>query len=497
MAAKVLMIQGTGSHVGKSLLTAALCRIFTQDGLRVRPFKAQNMSNNAHVTADGGEMGRAQAEQAKACGVEPSVLMNPILLKPSTDVGAQVIVLGRAVRTMTAQDYEAYKPSLRATVTGALEQVMAHADLVLIEGAGSPAEINLRDGDLVNMWIAKQAHAPVLLVGNIDWGGVFAQLVGTMELLEPEERRLVRGFVINKFRGDQAILDPGLRWLEARYGLPVIGTLPYLPDIELLEEDAVPDPGDPEDQSENLVRIDVVKLPRMSNFTDLAPLEREPDVRLRYITRPPADGSMPDCLIVPGSKSTIADLEFLRRQSLDRYVVQCVEAGREVVGVCGGFQMLGRHIHDPARVEASVTSAEGLGLLPVAAVFESSKVTRQVRGIHLDSGLQVEGYEIHMGRMQALAPVQPVFALAPAAPSSAPNADGAQAFDGRVWGTHLHGLFDAAAFRRWWLNRLRQRKRLLPIGASASGPEDGVYDRLAQALRPHLDMGQLHQILGL
>lgn len=496
MAAKVLMIQGTGSHVGKSLLTAALCRIFTQDGFRVLPFKAQNMSNNAFVTKEGGEIGRAQAEQAKACGVEPSVLMNPILLKPTTDVGAQVIVLGKAIGMMNAQAYQAFKPQLQSTVTQALNQLMAHADIVIIEGAGSPAEINLKEGDLVNMWIAKHARAHVLLVGNIDWGGVFAQFVGTMELLDHEERGLVRGFLINKFRGDKTLLDSGIRWLEDRCGRPVMGVIPYFPDVELLEEDSVPEQKRGVRSSEDQMRIDVIGLPRISNVTDFAPLEREPQVSVRYLDQPPAHGSLPDCVILPGSKSTMADLAFVRERRWDQYLGDCVEAKREVIGICGGFQMLGRQILDPDLVEATAGSASGLGLLPVVTVFDKQKLTAQVRGVHLESRLPVAGYEIHMGRMRELRDARPVFKLTGSESDAPEHEDGAQSADGRIWGTHVHGLFDAEAFRRWWLNRLRQRKGLPELPITPASSADGVYDRLAHAVRAHLDLQAIYHILG-
>ncbi len=497
MAAKVLMIQGTGSHVGKSLLTAALCRIFRQDGFRVLPFKAQNMSNNAFVTKEGGEIGRAQAEQAKACGAEPSVLMNPILLKPTTEVGAQVIVLGKAVRTMNAQEYHAFKPQLQSIVTQALNQLMAQADIVVIEGAGSPAEINLKEGDLVNMWVAKRAQANVLLVGNIDWGGVFAQFVGTMELLDQEERSLVRGFLINKFRGDKILLEPGVQWLEDRYGLPVVGTIPFFQHVELLEEDSVPEHKRGFQGSDGQIRIDIAHLPRISNFTDFAPFEREPDVQVRYLDQPPANESLPDCIILPGSKSTMADLVFVRERGLDQYLRRCVEAKREVVGICGGFQMLGQQILDPDYVEATVGSASGLGLLPVVTVFEKKKLTAQVRGVHLESRLPVAGYEIRMGRMRELHDARPVFKLTGNESDAPEHEDGAQSSDGRIWGTHVHGLFDADAFRRWWLNRLRRRKGRseLPVAPAASA--EGVYDRLAHAVRAHLDLRAIYHILGI
>ncbi len=492
MPANAIMIQGTGSHVGKSLLTAALCRIFKQDGYRVLPFKAQNMSNNAYVTTEGGEIGRAQAEQAFACGIEPSALVNPILLKPTTDVGSQVIVLGKAVGTMTAQEYQEFKPQLRSTVTDALRKLMEHADILVIEGAGSPAEINLKAGDLVNMWVAQQARANVLLVGDIDRGGVFAHLVGTMELLDTEDRGLVRGFIINKFRGDPTLLESGIQWLEARYGLPVVGVIPYFQDVELLEEDSVPEQTRSRHSPNGHIRIEVVHLPRISNFTDFAPLEREPDVHLRYIDRPSLD-SLPDCLILPGSKSTIADLACIRERGFGDYVQRCAIAGREILGICGGFQMLCQQILDPDHVEATVSTAEGLGLLPAIMVFEQDKVVAQARGVHLESGLPVAGYEIHMGRIQETSGAHPVFKMT--VEQAVTEYDGLQSPDGRIWGTHVHGLFETDAFRRWWLNRIRQRKGLSPLPAGATSRPEDVYDRLAAAVRPHLKLQAIYNML--
>ena len=496
MPAKTIMVQGTGSHVGKSLLTAALCRIFTQDGHRVLPFKAQNMSNNAYVTKDGGEIGRAQAEQANACGIEPSVLVNPILLKPTTDVGAQVIVLGKAVGTTTVQEYQQFKPEVRSTLTHTLRRLMDEADILVVEGAGSPAEINLKESDLANMWVAKQAHAKVLLVGDIDRGGVFAQLVGTMELLDEDERRLVRGFVINKFRGDIALLDSGVRWLETRYGLPVVGVVPYFHDVELLEEDAVPERmcGRGPAADDDTIRIEVVHVPRISNATDFTPLEREPDVRLRYMDHPSSDG-LPDCLVLPGSKSTIADLAWIRERGFGDYLRRCAAAGREIVGICGGFQMLSRRILDPDRVEATVSDVEGLGLLPSTTIFTPEKVVAQVRGLHLESGLPVAGYEIHMGRMQDTSAAGAIFRLSHAAGTATEYEDGLRSPDGRIWGTHVHGLFDAERFRRWWLNRLRQRKGLPPLPTAPMSPTDDVYDRLAALVRPHLKLQAIYDML--
>ncbi len=494
MAATALMIQGTGSDVGKSLIATALCRIFAREGVRVLPFKAQNMSNNAYVTKEGGEIGRAQAEQAKACGVEPSVLMNPILLKPATDVGAQVIVLGSAVGTMTAREYQAFKPQLLPTITQALHRLMEQADLLVIEGAGSPAEINLKAWDLVNMWVAKQVQAKVLLVGDIDRGGVFAQLVGTMELLDEEERKLVRGFVINKFRGDGTLLEEGIQWLESRYGLPVIGVIPYVQNVELLEEDSVPRQKLNARPRHDRIRLEVICLPRISNFTDFNALEREPDVQLSYLDRPPAE-ALPDCVILPGSKSTIADLAVIRERGFADYVQRCVEAGREILGLCGGFQMLGRQILDPDLLEAPTTSAQGLGLLPTRVVFKKEKIVAQVDGVHLESGLPVSGYEIHMGQMQGMPGARPVFRLSNGAGPAAEHYDGAQSPDGRIWGTHLHGLFDAAAFRRWWLNRLRQRQGLAGLPVESVAPTSDVYDRLAAAVQPAMNLQAIKDML--
>ena len=495
MSAKALMIQGTGSHVGKSLLAAALCRIFTQDGHRVRPFKAQNMSNNADVTPDGGEIGRAQAEQARACRAEPSVLMNPILLKPTTDCGAQVIVLGRAVGTMSAREYQAFKPTLLGTLRDALRTLRDQADLLILEGAGSPAEINLKSHDLVNMWAAKEAGATVLLVGDIDRGGVFAQLVGTMELLDEDEQALVGGFLINKFRGDPSLLASGLEWLQARYGRPVLGTVPWFSHLAFAEEDTVPSHRFEAAGADGRLRIEVVHLPRISNFTDVDPLAQEPDVYVSFITRPPLNGATPDCLILPGTKSTIADLAALRFQGFESYLHRCVQAGTEVVGLCGGFQMLCREIRDPEGVEASVPSAPGFGLLPAKAVFQSSKTVAQVQGVHLESRLPVSGYEIHMGQMQPLAAARPVFRLTERGGQPVDGGDGLSSADGRIWGTHVHGVFEAAEFRGWWLNRLRRRKGLSERHAEPSPQARDVYDELAALVRPHLDMDRLTRLV--
>ncbi len=494
MPAKAIMVQGTGSGVGKSVLATALCRIFSQDGYRVAPFKAQNMSNNSDVTPDGGEISRAQSEQAKAAGRTPSVLMNPILLKPTTDVGAQVVVLGKPVGTMTAREYQAYKPKLLRVITQSLEELSRQTDILVIEGAGSPAEINLKAADVVNMWVAKQLNAPVVLVGDIDRGGVFAQLVGTMELLDATERALVRGFVINKFRGDPTLLTSGLQWLEKKYRRPVCGVLPYLHDLDLAEEDSLPH-RPAQIPSNGALRITVIRLPRMSNFTDFDALRREPDVHLQFIDAPPSDAALPDAIILPGTKSTAADLSFVRQQQLDGYLQRCREAGREVIGICGGFQMLGRRLLDPDLVEATTAEVEGLGWLPLDTRFHREKAVCHVRGIHVDSGLPVSGYEIHMGWTEELMAKRPVVRVTRRAGQPVQHEDGMCSEDGRVWGTYLHGIFDAPVFRRWWLNRLRQRGGLPLLPTSNEGQSDTAYDRLADVVRSHLNMTAVYELV--
>ncbi len=524
--AATLMVQGTASHAGKSLLVAGLCRLFSQAGWRVAPFKAQNMALNSFVTPDGGEIGRAQALQAQAAGVPPAVEMNPVLLKPSGEMMAQVVVLGRPIGHFSAGAYRReVLPALRPVVRDALDRLRRSHDLVILEGAGSPAEVNLRDGDIVNMWAAAQADAPVVLVGDIDRGGVFASLVGTLELLRPDERRRVAGLVINKFRGDLALLEPGLEWLRARTGLPVLGVLPYLQGLVLEEEDSVAleassaasgAAGTP------AAGLDVaaVQFPRVSNFSDLDALAAEPGVRVRWVSRPEALGT-PDAVILPGSKNTVEDLLALVESGLARAVRRLAEAGTPVVGLCGGYQMLGRELRDPDHVESAWDRVDGLGLLEVATVFAGSKTTHQVRAVVRGGegllagagGLEVEGYEIHMGRTSREAGT-PAFATVTRR-SGLPVAepDGAVAPGGRVFGTYVHGLFDNDRFRRAWLEAL-WRARPGGMARSPGGPpqadgEDGAtlpglaarreasLDRLAEAIRRHLDVAALARLAGL
>jgi adenosylcobyric acid synthase len=502
MTAKTLMIQGTASSAGKSLLAAALCRIFRQDGVRVAPFKAQNMALNSFVTRQGREMGRAQVVQAQAAGLEPHVDMNPVLLKPEQDARSQVVVMGKPWSTLAAGEYYRRKGELWSVVTAALDRLRERYDLVVIEGAGSPAEINLRETDIVNMAVARYARAPVLLVGDIDRGGVFASLVGTMVLLEKDERRLIQGFIINKFRGDVALLHDGLTMLEERTGVPVLGVVPFIRDLQIAEEDSValgelrrfvqPSPGCEVD-------IAVVRLPRISNFDDFDALALEEGVRVRFVDGLDRLGH-PQAVILPGTKSTIADLLWLQRVGLARAICELAENGIPVVGICGGYQMLGRTISDPDRVESAEGQVEGLGLLPVDTVFEAVKATYQARArIETERGFfaevegqEVEGYEIHMGHSHG---GEPVFRLSGRGDQRVDASDGAVDERGRVFGTYLHGLFDNPNLRRAWLQSLGWDAAF--SGLSMIEVREREYDRLAQQVRESLDMERVYQIAGL
>lgn len=492
MSARVLMVQGTSSSVGKSLLTAGLCRLFARRGLRVAPFKAQNMSNNAAVCADGAEIGRAQALQAVAAGIAPTADMNPVLLKPEADSRSQVILRGRVWQTLPARSYQERKRFLWSHVVESLDRLRAEFDLVVIEGAGSPVELNLKAGDIVNMAVARHARAPVLLVGDIDRGGVFAQLLGTLDLLEPDERKLVRGLVVNKFRGDRNLFTDGVRILEERGGVPVLGVVPFLPHLDLPDEDAVALEGDSATtHTLAAVEIAVVKLPRIANFDDFDPLKAEPDVRLRYVDSP-AHLGRPHAIILPGTKSTASDLRWLRDRGLADAIVRHAAEGAAVVGVCGGYQMLGRTIRDPDSVESSDREVQGLGLLPVETTFAAEKATRQVSARVIGSsgwftalsGSVVSGYEIHMGRTPTESPWLEIEG----------GADGAASADGRVWGCYLHGLFANDAFRRAWLASLRADFRPAAVGASAR-LQAGL-DRLADAVAQAIPVERLEQIVS-
>ena len=500
---KVLMVQGTSSHAGKSLLVMALCRIFSSEGLRVAPFKAQNMSLNSFVTPDGCEFSRAQAVQANAARAIPRVEMNPILLKPQDRCRSQVVAMGKPLCVASAREYGALTPQLWPLVARSLDTLRESNDIVVMEGAGSPAEINMREQEIVNMRVARYAEAPVILVGDIDRGGVFASLFGTVALLEPEERALVRALVINKFRGDSSLLDPGLERLKQRTGVSIAGVLPFFADVCLPEEDSVglEDPKGARDETEASLDIAVIRLPRIANFDDFDPLRREPGVRLRYVDSPGRMGS-PDLVVIPGSKATVADLEWMRQRGLDRSVSAHRRAGRAVVGLCGGYQMLGQSILDPGRVESDRPQTEGLGLLPVKTVFESRKATCQVkadivsgRGLMAGSqGNSVSGYEIHMGRTSGTGSAP--FRIRERSGKPAECPEGALDSEGLTVGTYLHGLFHNHDFRRRLLLHLAAGRNIsLPAGAVLDMERE--YDRLADEVSRHLDMDAVHRIAGL
>jgi adenosylcobyric acid synthase len=510
MPAPVLMVQGTTSHAGKSVLVAGLCRVFARRGYSVAPFKSQNMALNSAVTPEGAEIGRAQAFQAAGAGVEPHADMNPVLLKPCSPTGSQVIVLGTPVGVMQVREYHGYQAEVWPLVTEALDRLRGRFDLVFAEGAGSPAEINLRHRDIANMAVALHVSAPVLIVADIDRGGVFAHLVGTMELLSEEERRLVGGFVVNRFRGDATLLEPGIRMLEERYGVPVLGVLPYLDGWRGDEEDSLgieeaaagwgSEAGGSETGSVGgALTIAAIRLPYVSNFTDVAALAAEPDVAVRWV-RVPADLDRADAIVIPGSKSTAADLEWLRSSGLAAAIVDAVEEGVAVIGVCGGYQMLGTRIEDPLGIEGG--DVEGLGLLDAVTQFAAEKRTVLARGKLTGAalapvGTHVRGYEIHMGRTTLGPAASPLMSVAAA--DGELYDDGAASVTLRVCGTYLHGLFDAPQFRRTWLDGLRERKGLQPLeraaGETASVPDP--LDRLADMLEEHLDLSAIEQLLGL
>jgi len=496
------MFQGTASHVGKSVLTAAFCRILRRRGLRVAPFKAMNMSNNAWVTRQGGEMAIAQAAQARACGVEPTVEMNPVLLKATSDRASQVVVLGRAAATVAAADLKTLRGRLTEAIEESLHRLLREYEVVVMEGAGSPTEVNLRETDFANMAAAELADAHVVIVADIERGGVFAQIVGTWELLRPEERRRVLGFIINKFRGDPALLSDGTAWLEQRVGRRIFGVLPYLADLRIPEEDSLAERlAARPSSSHTSLRVQILQTPTMANFTDFDPLHREPGVEVEYLTQPP-DGALPHLLILPGSKATVADLGWLRQRGLDRYVQDCAGQGVEVLGICGGFQMLGETIYDPSHVESQEAAARGLGLLPTSTLFLPTKVTDQVGGVHLDSGARVRGYEIHCGRMQGGRKGRPIFRLQERGGAAVDELDGCQAEGRPVWGTYLHGLFDEDEFRHALLNRLRDRYQLpqpseisRPFGARDDNSPD-PFDQLADAVRAHIAVDEILERAG-
>jgi len=483
------MLQGTGSHAGKTVLVAGLCRVLSRRGLRVAPFKSQNMALNAHVTSDGGEMGWAQAMQAEAAGVEPRVEMNPILLKPRSEARSQVIFLGKVLGDHAAADYYELGLELWPGVEASYRGLAREADVVIIEGAGSPAEPNLMSRDLANMRVARMAHAPVLIVGDIDRGGVFASLVGTMVLLRAADQKLVSGFILNKFRGDASLLTRAVEDLTRRTGRRVLGVVPFLPRLRLPEEDSVALEAHRPVGLAGL-GVAVVRLPHIANFTDFAPLEAEPGLRLVYAAEP-RDLAGAALVILPGSKDTMFDLRFLRTHGFPSALRSHLAAGGVILGVCGGYQMLGRSVGDPFGVESGGSEA-GLGLLPVRTVLQPRKTTRRVRARWLPDGPSFEAYEIHMGATtrendgRALLEVDG-------------SAEGCASGDGRVWGTYLHGLFESRAARQHVLAWAGTRD-VAPGAAPAADhreEREAAYDLLAETLAQVLDLAALDRLLRL
>lgn len=507
------MIQGTGSGAGKSLIVAALCRIFRDQGINVAPFKAQNMALNSAITAEGGEIGRAQALQARAARIEPTIDMNPILLKVSGKTGFQVIIHGRVHSTMKAREYYAFRDEAWKPVTESFKRLSNKHDLIIIEGAGSPAEINLMDVDIVNMAMAGHAKAPVLLVGDIDKGGVFASLYGTVKLLGRDSRH-IKAFIINKFRGDRAILDPGLDMIQEKTGKPVIGVLPYIHDIGLPEEDGLAlyrkaERRRMKDEGET-IKIVIVRLKYISNFTDFDPFDVEPDVEVVYSNNP-AEIENADIVIIPGSKNTVKDLLLLKSKHLDDSIKKAYAKGVQIIGMCGGYQMLGKKIHDPHNVESPEQEVEGLGLLNIDTTFNAVKTTCRVEAEVNDisdlgfriadwkSKADLRGYEIHMGSTTGDIGL---FGMRRVSQSAIPNLQSEVIPDGSMnkncWGTYIHGIFENDAFRRSIINRIRVDKGLPPLDSAVNYSDAGeeALDRLSAVVREHIDMEFIRRMIA-
>lgn len=492
-----IMLQGTSSNAGKSVLTAALGRIFLQDGFHVAPFKAQNMSLNSYVTRNGEEMGRAQVVQAQACRLDPDVRMNPVLLKPSSDVGCQVVVNGKVAGNMSVDNYIRYKTQAREAALQAYDSLASEHDVIVLEGAGSPAEVNLKSHDIVNMSMARYADAPVLLVGDIDRGGVFASFIGTMEVMTEWERNLIAGFLVNRFRGQASLLEDAYEYVREFTGRPVLGTIPYVSNHGLPEEDSVSFKAglyEKERPAGEHVTIGLVDLPHISNFTDFEPLLNEPDVHLQVI-RNEADlvKSLPDlaALVLPGSKNVIKDISYLQQSGLAGLIRRSVEKfNLHIVGICGGFQMLGRTIKDPWRIESEGEDRKGLGILDMTTTLAAEKTLTSQAALHIPSGLKVHGYEIHHG--------QTTTSCASVLTLDNGNADGAASSDGKVWGTYLHGIFDDDGFRRWFIDKLRSEKGIDPLGRVTTTYDlEPAFDRLAEIVRESMDIDKIYEIIGL
>ncbi len=487
-----IMFQGTCSDAGKSIISTAFCRIFLQDGLKVAPFKAQNMSLNSFVTLAGDEMGRAQVVQAQAARLDPDCRMNPVLLKPNSDTGSQIIVCGKAVGNMSVVEYNRYKPEIWQSVCRSYDELADQFDVVVLEGAGSPGEVNLKADDIVNMRMARYAGSPVILVGDIDRGGVYSSFVGIMEVLAEWERQLVAGFLVNKFRGQASLLDSAHRYVKDHTGREVVGVVPYLRDLGLPEEDSVSFKKGSFNKKAEREGIDIVlvNLPHISNFTDIEPFLEEPDVSIRVVDRA-AELGQPDVIILPGSKNVIHDLQFLKNRGFAETIADAIITCRpEVVGICGGYQMLGRTIEDPYNIESEQGDIEGLAYLDLVTVIEKDKNLKRKSGRHLPSGHPVHGYEIHHGVSTVDHP--PVIEFSDG--SGCGSSDGS----GRIWGSYLHGIFDADIFRRWFIDEKRKQKGLAPIGQVVAPYDlEEAFDRLAECVRSEVDLDRIYKLMNL
>ena len=494
--AKSLMIQGTASDAGKSLIAAGLCRILKQDGYTVVPFKSQNMALNSFITKKGFEMGRAQVVQAEAAGIDPDVRMNPVLLKPTSDRKSQVVFMGKVLKDMDAVDYHEFKQELLPKIKEVYQELDQEYDAIILEGAGSPAEINLNERDIVNMGMARLVDAPVILVADIDKGGVFASIYGTIELMPEEDRKRIKGVLINKFRGDVALLQSGIDMIEELTQVPVLGVVPYA-DIDIDSEDSVAlgSKGRSFNQEKDL-DVAIITLKRISNFTDFHSLEIQPDVSVRYVM-PGDEIGNPDLLILPGSKNTIEDMQVLQDSGIVDEIRQCPDRGIRIFGICGGFQLLGKKISDPNHVESELDEIEGLGLLDVETQMQGTKRTTQVQAEH--EGQLLEGYEIHMGETEISDQVSPFSRIVLQNGEETSRYDGAVSLDKRIQGTYLHGVFDNSQWTRDYLNQIRLEKGLEPITDQAIDLKefkDLQYDKLAAVIRDAVDMKKIYQIMN-
>ncbi len=502
------MFQGTSSNVGKSVLCAAFCRIFYQDGYRTAPFKAQNMALNSTVTPDGGEIGRAQGAQAEAARIKPTVDMNPILIKPKQDMHAQIIVRGKPFCDMSAKDYRNdFLPKAEGLVLESINRLKSEYEVLVIEGAGSPAEVNLKDRDIVNMKTAELADAPVLLIADIDRGGVFASLIGTLDLLEPHERDRVKGFIINKFRGDLDLLKPGLDFIEERTGKKVFGVIPYMHDHGIDEEDSVVLSEFKTKGSEDApIQIAVIQLPRISNFTDINPFLELPDTRVRFVKKGEAIGEV-DIVIIPGTKNSILDLVYLQDQGYYDEIIDLASRGKYIVGICGGYQMLGQDLLDPEGTEADIGSLKGLGLLQCVTTYGAEKSTHQVEAIIKASvglwgglkGQTIKGYEIHMGQAEVLSEDSCLLQIEERSGNKVQIIDGVVNIDGKVFGTHIHGFFDNINVMLTFINAVRIEKGLSLLHENDLDiyQKERNYDKAAEIVKNSIDMEKIYEIMGL